>query len=332
MGYLSLPAVIGMIFAGILIGVCFGGLIPQSLYGVEPFLKSMALIIILLRAGLGINRKMLQKTGKTALLLSFVPCMFEGITLMLAFHYLMGFSFEVAGIAAFMLSAVSPAVIVPSMLDLKERGYGANKQVPTLILAGASVDDVFAITMFSIFLKLQLSGQRNLTADLLHIPYSIGMGILLGLVLGFLLVKFYRHYYHKIRATEKVLVLLGLCLVLVEFGDMIQIASLLGAMTIGYVLFERENRVAKEISQKLSKLWIFAEIVLFVLIGISLKPSSVVDAGWKSLAIIFIGLAARSVGVILATAFSKLNKREKLFCVIAFLPKATVQAALGSVP
>lgn len=328
---IGLPQVLGMLAAGIILGIVLKQEMPPSLAGVEPFLKSFALIVILLRAGLGINRKVLKQTGLTAILMAAIPCLVEAGALLLAFRYLFNFPFAIAGMSAFMLSAVSPAVIVPSMLNLKELGYGANKQVPTIILAGASLDDVFAITLFSVFVRIYGGGKGLGVSDLLHIPYSIVMGILLGLVFGSLLVWFF-HKVKQIRATEKVIVLLALCMVMIEVGDSIHIASFLGAMTLGYILFEKANSIAVEVSLKLSKIWIFAELVLFVLIGISLNPMHIVSAGWKGPVLILFGLMARSCGVLLATAFSHLNRNERLFCVISYLPKATVQAALGSIP
>lgn len=328
----KIPPIAGMLLTGILLSFILSDRIPQSLWEVEPFLKGLALIVILLRAGLGINRGVLKKVGTTALLMSVIPCLFEGIALMFATRLILGFSYPVAGLTGFMLAAVSPAVIIPSMLEFKDRGLGKRKEVPTIILAGASVDDVIAITVFSIFVKLNQTGMNITAKDFLMIPYSIFGGVILGIIIGYVLILFFKHYYHKIRATEKTIILLGVCLVLVEFGDMIHIASLLGAMTVGYMTFELENRVAKELALKLSKVWIAAEIILFVLIGISVDPKLMISAGTRGLLIIFTGLVFRSLGVIAATASSNLNRREKLFCIIAYLPKATVQAAIGSIP
>jgi solute carrier family 9B (sodium/hydrogen exchanger), member 1/2 len=327
----GLPSVLGMLLAGILLGSLLNRTLPTSLVAVEPFLKSFALIVILLRAVLGINRKILKQTGITAILMASLPCLAEGTVLFFAFRHFFGFSVPIAGMTAFMLAAVSPAVIVPSMLNLKELGYGANKQVPTIVLAGASLDDVFAITLFSIFIRMHSENTGFRASELMHIPLSILAGIAIGATLGFALLLLFRKV-KQIRATEKVIVLLALCLVMIEVGDYLQIASFLGAMTVGYIIFEKENLIAKEISAKLAKIWIFAEILLFVLIGLSLNPAYLLKAGWKGLLVLVIGLGARSIGVVIATAFSRLNKREKLFCVISYLPKATVQAALGTIP
>lgn len=327
----GIPSVIGMIAGGFIISLCCGKSIPDTLWGVEPFLKSLALIIILLRAGLGINRKILLKSGRTTILMSVVPCLAEGLGLLFVFHFWLGYSYAVAGMAAFILSAVSPAVIVPSMLDLHERGYGVKKQVPSVILAGASVDNVLSITIFTLFMKFYTIGGQAAILELEFIPYTIGMGIALGVIFGMGLVWLFRRI-KPFRATEKVMTLLGICLVLVALGDVLHIAALLGAMTVGFVLFEKENHIAGEIAGKLSKIWVWAEIVLFVLIGMALNPKFIVSAGWKGIVIVLAGLVLRSLGVIIATASSRFNRREKLFCVIAYLPKATVQAALGAVP
>ena len=329
---IGLPSVLGMIFWGIAIGLVGEGVIPASLEEISPFLKSLALIVILLRAGLGISRSTLQKVGRVALLMSFLPCLFEGGSLILLFHYFMDFSWFTAGVTAFLLAAVSPAVVVPTMLEMKDRGLGAEKDVPTIILAGASLDDVFAITLFSIFLGLAGGQEISPALALLKIPFSIAGGIIPGVIVGFFLTWYFRKHHEKIRATEKSLLLLGMAVLLVDIGDWIQTAALLGVMTTGFILLERAEHVAHELAAKLNKAWVFAEIVLFVLIGISVDARVAFKAGLVGLLIITGGLVFRSVGVWLATAGSGLNRKERLFCVISYLPKATVQAAMGSVP
>ncbi|OQY32160.1 MAG: hypothetical protein B6241_12050 [Spirochaetaceae bacterium 4572_59] len=329
---IGLPSVLGMIFCGILIGLMGEGMIPDSMNELSPFLKSLALIIILLRAGLGIHRSTLKKVGRVALRMSFLPCLFEGVALILLFRFIMGFPWFSAGVTAFLLAAVSPAVVVPSMLDLKERGLGQEKDVPTIILAGASLDDVFAITLFSIFMGLAGGLNVNPGLALLQIPLSIIGGIIPGILVGFFLTWFFRKHHEKIRATEKVLLLLGTAVLLVNIGDWIHTAALLGVMTIGFILLERTEIVAHELAAKLNKAWVFAEIVLFVLIGISVDVRVALQAGLLGLLIISGGLIFRSLGVWLATSGSALNRKERLFCVIAYIPKATVQAAMGSAP
>lgn len=326
-----LPNVLGMVVFGILCSIFIKAQTPKILWDIAPFLKSIALIVILLRAGLGISRENLKKSGQAALMMTFIPCLLEGAALTLAFHYIFSFSWSVAGLTAFMLSAVSPAVIVPAMLDLKEKGYGNQNQVPTVVLAGASVDDVFAITLFSAFLGVATGKDVDYATALAGIPLSILTGTLIGAVAGYFLVGWLEKKYHEIRATEKTLILLTAAIFMVEVGDLIHVAALLGVMTIGFVILEKSDQIARELAAKLSKIWVFAEIILFVLIGYSVDVEIAMSAGLKGLMAILVGLIFRSIGVWIATAGSKLNNRERLFCVFAYLPKATVQAALGGV-
>jgi len=329
--YIRLPSVLGMVLFGIAAGILLGNRIPEILWELEPFLKSFALIAILLRAGLGISRKTLQRAGRTTILMALIPCLFEGTALTIAIHYLFGFSWSIAGLTAFMLSAVSLAVIVPSMLDLKDQGLGRKNEVPTILLAGTSVDNVFAITIFTIFLGLSTGGETPLLRSLLLIPISITAGVISGILFGVLLLIIFKKNHKNMRATEKLLILLAAAILLVQVGDWLQYAALIGVMTLGFVILERSPPIAQELSLKLSKIWIFAEITLFVLIGLSVDPAVVTVAGLKGICVILVGLFFRGLGVLLATVKSGLTFREKVFCVIAYIPKATVQAALGSV-
>ncbi|MBL7005990.1 MAG: cation:proton antiporter [Spirochaetia bacterium] len=329
--HMHLPAVLGMVLFGIAAGILAGNRIPEILWELEPFLKSFALIAILLRAGLGINRKTLQQAGRTTILMALIPCLFEGTALTLALHYFLGFAWSIAGLTAFMLSAVSLAVIVPSMLDLKDRGVGGKNEVPTILLAGTSVDNVFAITIFTIFLGLSTGGEAPILRSLLFIPISIGAGVISGILIGVLLLIIFKKNHKNMRATEKLLILLAAAILLVQVGDWLHYAALIGVMTLGFVLLERSPPIAHELSLKLSKIWIFAEIILFVLIGLSVDPAVAGAAGLKGIGIILGGLFFRGLGVLLATVKSGLTFREKIFCIIAYIPKATVQAALGSV-
>ncbi|QEN08905.1 peptidase [Oceanispirochaeta crateris] len=329
---IGLPNVLGMILWGILIGLFSRGNAPGSLEELSPFLKSLALIVILLRAGLGISPHTLARVGKTAVLMSFLPCLFEGFALMVLLHSFLNFSWITSGVCSFILAAVSPAVVVPSMLNLQESGLGQDKEVPTIILAGASLDDVFAITLFSIFLGLSTGQSVHISRALLEIPLSILGGIIPGILMGYLLAWYFKKYHTRVRATEKILLLLGVGILLVDIGNQIHTAALLGVMTCGFILLERVEYVAHELAEKLKKIWIFAEIILFVLIGLSVDLSVAWQAGFAGLLIISGGLVFRSLGVWLATIGSGLNQKERFFCVIAYLPKATVQAAMGSVP
>lgn len=326
---LGLPTVLGMVVWGALFAALFREKIPPLLGQVDGFLKSFALIVILLRAGLGISKATLQKSGRAAILMSFVPCVVEGGALTFVFHLLFGFSWEVAGLTGFLLAAVSPAVVVPSMLALMEEGYGRKNEVPTVVLAGASADDVFAITIFSVFLQAATSGDAALGKVLVSIPLSLLLGIVPGVLLGLVLVWIFRKQFTTIRATEKALILMMIAVVLVQVGDWLHSAALLGVMTIGFILLEKEEKVAHELAHKFARLWVVAEILLFVLIGMAVDLKIALGAGLKGLLAISIGLVFRVFGVFLATMGTTLTARERLFCAIAYIPKATVQAALG---
>ncbi|HKL86703.1 MAG TPA: cation:proton antiporter [Treponemataceae bacterium] len=332
---ISLPPILGMVVCGIAFSLFLKPHTPSIVWEISPYLKSFALIVILLRAGLGLQRAALKKVGRIALLMAFVPCVVEGTALTVMFHFFFDFNYAVAGLTGFMLAAVSPAVIVPSMLDLKDRAKGKKNEVPTIILAGASADDVFAITIFSAFLSLAQpefgAATFNILTSILSVPFSIVIGILSGLILGFLLAYVFKRHYVTIRATEKTLIILVASMFLVQVGDSLHFAALLGLMTVGFILLERQEKVAHELSEKLAKIWVFAEIILFVIIGFSLDIPTALGAGLKGLAIIAVGLLFRSLGVYIATAGSNLTFKERIFCMIAYIPKATVQAALGGV-
>lgn len=327
----KLPSVLGMLIWGIAFSYFFPGKTPSLIASAEPFLKSFALIVILLRAGLGISKVTLKKVGLTALLMSFIPCLFEGFTLLLLFHHYFNFSYITAGLTAFMLSAVSPAVIVPSMLEIKAEGRGRKNEVPTIVLAGASIDDVFAITFFSIFLSLLSQESINYSKLIFSIPLSLILGILPGIIVGFFLIFYFKKRVKHIKSTEQTLILLTISMLLVRVGDLLHSAALLGIMTVGFIILEKADSIAHDLARKLAQIWIFAEIVLFVLIGLSVDVKVAYHSGLKGLLILTLGLMARSLGVWLATAFSHLSKKERIFCILAYIPKATVQAALGSV-
>lgn len=326
---IRLPAVLGMVLLGVVTSYFFGDILPDSLPQSSTFLKTLALIIILLKAGLGISRATLKKAGLTAALMTFIPCLAEGAALTVIIHYLFGFDYTIAGLTAFMLAAVSPAVVVPSMLELKSEGYGQKKEVPTIILAGASVDDVFAITFFSVCLGLATSGDTSIGAAVLSIPVSIVAGLVPGIITGLSLAWLFNKV--SLSPNEKVLILLALAVGMVELGEMIESAALLGVMATGFILLERSETHASYLAESFGKLWYFAQILLFVLIGLSVNVEVALDAGLKGLLAIFLGLVFRSLGVLVATRFSTLTIKERLFCVISYLPKATVQAALGGV-
>lgn len=331
---IRLPGLLGMLILGIAMGPYGFNLISKEILRISSDLRKIALIIILLRAGLGLNKDTLNKVGIPAIKMSCVPGIFEGLTIMLVATHLLNISIIEAGILGFIIAAVSPAVIVPSMLDLMERKVGEDKGIPTLILAGASVDDVFAITLFTAFLGLYGGGDVNLLRQVVNIPISIVLGIGLGVMIGFLMVFLFKKYH--MRDTKKVLIILGFAIVLNSIEEFLEgfipIASLLGVMTIGFILLENYPSVAKRVSNKFNKIWVFAQLLLFVLVGAEVNINVAIDSGFIGLIIITIGLIARSIGVLISVAGTDLNKKERLFCVISYVPKATVQAAIGAVP
>lgn len=343
---LKLPGLLGMIITGILLGEYSKDYFINSLHlnFLEPFfisdkilgissdLRLWALIVILIRAGLGIDKDILKKIGKVALRMASIPCLVEGFTIMVVTHIFLGYSLPVSGCLGFIIAAVSPAVVVPAMLNLKEKNIGKEKEIPTLILAGASIDDIFAITLFSSFLSLALGKNVNIYTEILKIPMNIISGITLGGIFGLLLVKFFKSYH--IRDTRKVIIFLMISISFheIETLNLFPMASLLGIMTMGFIILEKYPVLAKRLSLKFNKLWVFAEIVLFVLIGAAVNIKVIFDSSLIGIAIILIGLIGRMIGVRLALMGSNLNNKEKLFCGLAYIPKATVQAAMAGIP
>ncbi|NLO10069.1 MAG: sodium:proton antiporter, partial [Clostridiales bacterium] len=331
---LRLPGLLGLLILGVLIGPYGFNLLQEDLLQTSSDLRGIALIVILLRAGLGLNKNDLKNVGIPALKMSCIPGLIEGLFIAFASVYFLGFTFAQGGILGFIIAAVSPAVVVPSMLRLMENNIGTKKGIPTLILAGASIDDVFAITVFSVFLGLYSGSNKNIGIQLLNIPISILLGILAGVILGFIMIKIFKRYH--LRDTQKVLLILGVSILLNQLENVLktklQIASLLGVMTIGLVLIEKLPNVGERLSNKFNKIWVFAEILLFVLVGAQVDINVAIKAGGIGIIIIFIGLVGRSIGVIISLAGTSYNWKERLFCVIAYIPKATVQAAMGAVP
>lgn len=332
----NLPGLLGMLILGILIGPYGLNFINSEILNISSELRKIALVVILLRAGFGIKKENLNKVGIPALKMSFIPGLLEGFTILVISKYLFNLSFIEGGILGFIIAAVSPAVIVPSMLNLIQNRKGENKAIPTMILAGASIDDVFAITLFSTFLGLYGGKNINIPKKILEIPLSIILGILLGLIIGYILVYLFKK--RHIRDTKKTLIILGVSIVLTGLEDFLKakeilpIASLLGVMTIGFIILEKYPNVANRLSSKFNKIWVFAEIILFVLVGSQVNIYVAMDSGLLGILIIVIGLTARSIGVIISLIGTNLSLKERLFCVISYTPKATVQAAVGAVP
>lgn len=332
-----LPGILGMIATGLILGPGVLNLIDIEVLNLLEEFKTAALIVILIRAGLGINQKTLKQIGPSAIKMSFIPGIIEGTTIMFAAHYLLAFSYIEAGILGFIVAAVSPAIVVPAMLIIKDKKLGEKRGIPTLILAGSSLDDVFAITIFGVFISLASGVSPNIYYLLFSVPFGILLGAVIGVLLGFALIWYFKKVH--IRDTKKVLIFMILSIVFYELTelsqvkDIIPIASLLGIMAIGFIILDRYDILAKRLALKFGKVWVLAEILLFVYIGSAVQlntmQSSTIGVG---LLILFIGLFARSIGVWISLIGSKLNTKEKLFCIIAYLPKATVQAAIGAVP
>lgn len=331
---IKLPGLLGMIIIGVIIGPFGLDILSKEIMMISDDLRNMALIVILLRAGLGLRKEDLKEIGRPAIKLSFIPGLIEGFTIIILAMQLFNFSFIQAGILAFIIAAVSPAVIVPSMLSLIDRGIGREKKVPTLILAGASIDDVFAITIFSVFLGVYGGGQLNIGKTILSIPLSIILGILIGGFLGLFLVKIFEKF--SINDSKKVLYILSTGILLTAFENLVEskikIAGLLGVMALAFIIYEKIPKTGAKLSIKFNKIWIFAEILLFVLVGAQVNLPQAFDAGLKGAILITFGLIGRSIGVLISLIGTNLTKKEKLFSVIAYTPKATVQAAIGAVP
>ena len=331
---IGLPGLLGMLLLGIVLGPYVLNWLDSDLLRISGDLRKIALIIILLRAGLGISKTQLAKVGATAIKMSCIPGILEGLTIAFVSMWLFDFSFIEGGILGFTLAAVSPAVIVPLMLKYQDMGLGKNKGVPTLILASASIDDVIAITIFTTFIGLYGGSKINVGMELLNIPISIILGIILGVIFGLILVKLFKNFH--IRDTRKVMIILGIAILITviesALKNKLEIAGLLGVMAIGFIILEKRPVVANRLSLKFDKLWVFAELILFVLVGSQVNIQVAIQAGMKGLLIIFIGLCARSIGVLISTIGTKLNFKERLFCIIAYIPKATVQAAIGAIP
>lgn len=331
---INLPGLLGMIILGALIGPYGFSILSEDLITISADLRNIALVVILLRAGLGIKKEDIKSVGVPAIKLSFIPGLFEGITLLFLSMHFFDLSFIQAGILAFIIAAVSPAVIVPAMLDLKDRGLGKEKNIPTMILAGASIDDVFAITIFSAFLGMYGGNEVNIASKFLTIPLSILLGIVAGTAIAYILIQLFKTY--AIPATQRTLLVLTTAILLTSFETFIEskveIAGLLGVMAIGFILFEKMPKFAKELSFAFNQIWIFAQIILFVLVGAQVNVSLALEAGLRGILFIAIGLMARSIGVFLSLVGTELDNKEKIFTIIAYLPKATVQAAIGAVP
>jgi NhaP-type Na+/H+ and K+/H+ antiporters len=330
---IKLPSLLGMLITGIILGPHALNLIDTSILSISTELRKIALIIILIRAGLNLDLNDLKKVGRPALLMCFVPACFEITGMIILAPGILGISTLDAAIMGAVIAAVSPAVIVPKMLKLMEEGYGTRESIPQLILAGASVDDVFVIVLFTAFMGLA-KGETVSAVRFLNIPISIILGLLLGLGLGGLLSYYFSRIH--IRDTVKIIILLSLAFILVSledrFGNLIPFSSLISVMGVGIALQKKREAVSKRLSLRFNKLWVVGEVVLFVLVGASVDISYAFSFGAKTVILLFAVLVFRMLGVLLSLIGTYFNKMEKAFCVLAYTPKATVQAAIGGLP
>lgn len=336
---LKLPRIIGMLVTGILLGPYVLDLLDPSILSISSELRKMALIIILLKAGLSLDLKDLKKAGHSAVLLSFVPASCEIIGYLLFAPVILGISRVDAAVMGAVLAAVSPAVVVPRMVTLMEKKYGTQKAIPQMILAGASCDDIFVIVLFTTFLGMAQGGSANVM-DFINIPVSIVLGILLGVSFGYGLYLFFETSYahkHCVRNSMKVIIVLGFSFLLIAIEEwlngIVSVSGLLAVVAMACMLKLKSTAfVSKRLSEKFGKLWLAAEVILFVLVGAAVDIRYTLNAGLAAVFMILIALLFRAVGVLLCTVKTSLTPKERLFCVIAYLPKATVQAAIGSVP
>ncbi len=330
----KLPGLVGMLLAGVIAGPYVLNLMSPEMQAVSGDFRKIALIVILLRAGFELRRDTLNRVGRAALTMSAVPAIFEIVGVVLVAPFFLNISYLEAAILGTILGAVSPAVVVPLMIEFMDKGWGSKKGIPTLVLGASSVDDVFVIVLFTIFLGMYGGGETNIWTALAEIPVSIVLGIGVGLIPGYILVKWFKKY--DWRPPKRTILVMGVAIMLTwlegAVEDVVPIASLLGVMAVGFIILEKSEAVAHLISQKLKKVWMFAELLLFVLVGAQVNVSVAWKAGLAGMAVIFVGLIFRSLGTYVSLWGTPLSGKEKLFCIIAYVPKATVQAAIGAVP
>lgn len=336
---LKLPRIIGMLLTGILLGPCVLDLLDPSILSVSADLRQMALIIILLKAGLSLNLSDLKKVGRPAVLMSFIPASFEILGFLLFAPNILGITRIEAAVTGAVLAAVSPAVVVPRMVQLMDSKYGTDKSIPQLIMASASCDDIFVIVLFSTFVSMAQGGNADIM-DFVNIPVSIILGVVFGAIAGYILSLFFETTYahkHCVRNSMKVIIILGVSFLLMAaetwLDGTVSVSGLLAVVSMACVIkIKSVTFVSKRLAEKFGKLWLAAEVILFVLVGAAVDIRYTMNAGISALLMILIALSFRSVGVALCLLRTALTWKERIFCIIAYLPKATVQAAIGSVP
>lgn len=336
---IKLPSIVGMLVTGILLGPFVLDLLDPSILNISADLRKMALIIILIKAGLSLDLADLKKVGRPAILLSFLPATFEIMAYVIFAPKIFGISLIDAALMGSVLSAVSPAVVVPRMVYMIENNIGTKKGIPQMIMAGASCDDIFVIVLFTSFLSMAQGGNIN-AIQFLNVPISIILGIIFGAMIGYILYYFFENAFNKdwmIRNSTKLIIILAISFIIMaleeKLANVVAISGLLAIVSMASMLrVKMTDQVSARLSEKFGKLWIGAEVLLFVLVGAAVDIRYTLSAGFSAILMIFIALAIRSVGVLISLVKTPLTKKEKLFTVAAYLPKATVQAAIGSVP
>ena len=330
---LKLPSLLGMVIVGIVLSPHALNLIDESILGISGELRQIALVIILTRAGLSLDVSDLKKVGRPAVLMCFVPACVEILGTVILAPMLLGVTMLEASIIGSVIAAVSPAVIVPRMIKLIDEGYGKAKSIPQLILAGASVDDVFVIVVFTAFTALASTGEMSVTS-FIQIPISIVLGIMLGGCVGIVLVAFFKKCH--MRDSVKILIILSISFLLLGVENRLQgyipVSGLLAIMSMGIIIKQKYGVLALRLSAKYNKLWLGAEVFLFVLVGATVDLRYVASAGVSAVLLILGALLFRMTGVAISLLKTGLSKRERLFCMVAYTPKATVQAAIGAIP
>lgn len=330
---LKLPSLLGMLITGMILSPYAFNLLDDKILSISSDLRRLALVIILTRAGLSLDLDDLKKVGRPAFLMCFVPACFEILGVILFAPKLLQISILEAAIMGAVVAAVSPAVIVPRMLKLMDEGYGKKNSIPSLILAGASVDDIFVIVLFTAFTSLATGGSVSVK-DFVQIPVSIFVGLLIGVIFGLLVSKFFQWFHF--RDSAKVIILLSISFLLIELESRIStyipMSGLLAIMSMAATVYRIYGSLAKRLSIKFNKLWVAAEIILFVLVGATVNLQYAVSAGVISIIVILGALLLRTIGVLFCLIKSKLSKNERIFCMYAYTPKATVQAAIGAIP
>ncbi|GAA0822085.1 cation:proton antiporter [Clostridium tertium] len=331
---LKLPSLVGMILTGIILGPYMLNLLDSSIIGISSELRQIALVIILTRAGLALDIKDLKKVGRPAILMCFIPATLEILGFIILGPKFLNLPILDSAILGTVIAAVSPAVIVPRMLKLMEEGYGTNKSIPQLILAGASVDDIFVIVLFTSFTSIATTGSNFSISSIIEIPISIIIGIILGILTGIILVYLFKKIH--IRDSIKILIILSVSFLFITVEDLLKgfipISGLIAVMSLGATILKIYSKLARRISNKYSKLWVGAEVFLFVLVGASVDIKYVMNSGIITIILILGALVFRIFGVLLSLIKTEMNFKERLFSAIGYMPKATVQAAIGALP